>query len=293
MTLKQLTVFLTLAKEGSFTKAAARLNCAQSGVTAHIRQLENELGVPLFNRIGKRTGLTPAGAALLPYAKKMLSLSSEAKNLYRKSPRLTVGLTEAAANYLLGNILKEFTAICPDSEIFFQMTDHRDYCGMLCDGELDLAIVLDVPVKRKPIQVLLKRKETILLAAASTHELSGGHRIQPEELGRYPLLLPAKDCPYRTFLEQKLSADGILPKTALTADSTPVIKEMAICGAGLGLLPEFAIRKELIYHMLEKINYNTDFPVYTQLLMHPDKSVSKELRQFLEVAGRHIAPNTL
>ena len=51
MTLKQLTVFLTLAKEGSFTKAAARLNCAQSGVTAHIRQLENELGVPLFNRI--------------------------------------------------------------------------------------------------------------------------------------------------------------------------------------------------------------------------------------------------
>ncbi len=107
------------------------------------------------------------------------------------------------------------------------------------------------------------------------------------------MLLPAKDCPYRTFLEQKLSADGILPKTALTADSTPVIKEMAICGAGLGLLPEFAIRKELIYHMLEKINYNTDFPVYTQLLMHPDKSVSKELRQFLEVAGRHIAPNTL
>ena len=165
MTLKQLTVFLTLAKEGSFTKAAARLNCAQSGVTAHIRQLENELGVPLFNRIGKRTGLTPEGAALLPYAKKMLSLSSEAKNLYRKSPRLTVGVTEAAANYLLGNILKEFTAICPDSEIFFQMTDHRDYCGMLCDGELDLAIVLDVPVKRKPIQVLLKRKETILLAA--------------------------------------------------------------------------------------------------------------------------------
>ncbi|MCI9376958.1 MAG: LysR family transcriptional regulator [Eubacterium sp.] len=290
MTLKQLTIFLTLAHEGSFTKTASKLNCAQSGVTTHIKLLETELGVPLFNRIGKHISLTPEGNALLPYAKKILSLSSEAQNLYQKSPRLTIGVTESAANYLLGSILKEFTALCPDTEIFFQMTDHRDYCQMLCDGELDLAIVLDAPIKRKPIQVLQKRKEIILIAAASTHDLTGAHRIQPEDLSVYPLLLPAKDCPYRILFEQRLSADGIRPQTALTADSTPVIKEMALCGAGLGLLPEFAVKKELIYHMMEKINYSTDFPIYTQLLIHPDKSVSKELQQFLDVAGRHLAP---
>ena len=291
MTLKQLSVFLTLAREQSFTKAAAKLNCAQSGVTAHIKLLEAEMGVPLFNRIGKHTSLTPEGNDLLPYARKILSLSAEAENLCRKTPRLTVGIAEAAANYLLGDILKEFTALCPDTEIFFQMTDHRDYCKMLCDGELDLAIVLDSPVRQKPVQVLKKRKETVLLATASTHALAGRHRIQPEELSTHPLLLPAKDCPYRLLFEQKLSADGIRPKTALTADSTPVIKEMALCGAGLALLPEFAVKKELIYHMLVKINYPTDFPVYTQLLMHPDKSVSKELSQFLDVAGRHLAPD--
>ena len=90
------------------------------------------------------------------------------------------------------------------------MTDHRDYCQMLCDGELDLAIVLDAPIKRKPIQVLQKRKEIILIAAASTHDLTGAHRIQPEDLSVYPLLLPAKDCPYRILFEQRLSADGRL-----------------------------------------------------------------------------------
>ena len=110
----------------------------------------------------------------------------------------------------------------------------------------------------------------------------------PHQAARDPVQ-PGKYSSQSIFIHGNKSEN----KTALTADSTPVIKEMAICGAGLGLLPEFAIRKELIYHMLEKINYNTDFPVYTQLLMHPDKSVSKELRQFLEVAGRHIAPNTL
>ena len=288
MTLKHLNTFLTLTKEQSFTKAAVRLNCAQSGVTTHIKQLESELGIHLFERIGKHISLTPEGEALIPYAQKMLSLSGEIETLYQKPKRLTVGVTEAVANYLLGNIVKEYTALCPDTEIFFRMTDHRDYCQMLCDGELDLAIVLDTPVRRAPIRVLHKHRESILLAASSTHELSGGRRIQPEELGTFPLLLPAPDCPYRILFEQKLAAEGLRPKTALSTDSIPIIKEMVLCGTGLGLLPEFAVKKELIYHMLEKISFRTDFAVYTQLLIHPDKWISPQLEQFLEVAGRHL-----
>lgn len=288
MTLKHLNTFLTLTQEQSFTRAAARLNCAQSGVTTHIKQLESELGVHLFERIGKRVRLTPEGEALIPYAQKMLSLSGEIASLYQKPGRLTIGATESVASYLLGNIVKEFTILCPDTEIFFQMTDHRDYCQMLCNGELDLAIVLDTPVKRSPIRVLHKHRESILLAVSSTHELSGGRRVQPEELEAFPLLLPSPDCPYRILFEQKLAAGGIRPKTALSTDSIPIIKEMVLCGTGPGLLPEFAVKKELIYHMLEKISFRTDFAVYTQLLIHPDKWISPQLKQFLEVAGRHL-----
>lgn len=289
MTLKQLHIFLTLATENSFTKTAARLGCAQSGVTTHIKLLETELGVPLFNRIGKHISLTPEGEALLPYARKMLSLSSEIENLYQKPGRLTIGVSEPVANYLLGNMLKEYTVLCPDTEIYFRMADHTDYCQMLTDGELDLAIVLDAPVKRRPIRILQSRRETILLAAASTHPLCSRHRVWPEELNASALLLPAKDCPYRILFEQKLAADGIRPKTALTADSIPIIKELALCGAGLGLLPEFSVKKELIYHMLERVTYRMDFPIYTQLLIHPDKAVSPELGCLLDVACRHLA----
>ena len=106
MTLKHLNTFLTLTQEQSFTKAAARLHCAQSGVTTHIRQLESELGVRLFERIGKHISLTPEGESLIPYAKKMLSLSDEMKTLYQKPGRLTIGVTESVASYLLGNIVK-------------------------------------------------------------------------------------------------------------------------------------------------------------------------------------------
>lgn len=288
MNLKHLSTFLTLSQEKNFTKTAAILNCAQSGVTAHIKLLEESLGVRLFERIGKQISLTPEGEALLPYAKRILSLSAEIETLYQKNSRITLGVTGSVADYLLGNILKEFLAICPDTEIFFRITDQLDYCRMLCDGEIDLAIVLDAPVKRKPIRVVRQRKESIILAAASTHELTGRHQITAEHSAGCPLLLPASDCPYRILFEQNMAAEGVLPQIALETDCVPRIKELSLCGLGLGLLPEFAVKQELIYHMAEKIHFPTDFPVYTQILIHPDKWISPALETFLEIAGRNL-----
>ena len=72
------------------------------------------------------------------------------------------------------------------------------------------------------------------------------------------------------------------------SSSSALIKESSLCGVGLGLLPEFAVQKELIYHMLEKVNYKIDYPVYTQVLIHPDKWRSPSLSRFLEIAERHL-----
>lgn len=288
MNLKRLQTFCTLSKEKSFTKTAAVLGVAQSNVTAQIKLLEEELGVLLFERIGKRISLTPAGERLLPYAKKMISLSAEIENLYKDSGRLTIGVTESVAGCLFGDILKEFLALYPDTEIFLIMLDGKNACEMLRNGEIDLAIVLDMPVRQKAIQILHSKKEPILLTAASTHELSGKTHISPSDLETYGILLPLPDCPYRILFEQRLLSEGIHIRPVLETDSVSVIKESSLCGAGLGLLPAFAVKKELVYHMLEKINYNTDFPVYTQLLLHKDKWISPDLKHFLEIAKRHL-----
>ena len=288
MNLKYLQTFLTLSEERSFTKTAARLGCAQSGVTAHIRLLETELGTQLFERIGKTVSLTSNGERLLPYARKMLSLSEEIHTLYQDSGRLTIGVSESVANYLLEDILKEFSAVYPHTEIILKIADSSRCLPMLKSGEIDLAIVLDIPVKQGAIQVLQKRKENIILAAASTHELSGSHTISPECFHTYGILLPPPDCPYRRLFEQKLLSEGIRIRAALETDSVSVIKAISLCGAGLGLLPEFAVKKELIYHMLEKINYKTDYPIYTQILIHQDKWLSPDLKNFIETAKRHL-----
>lgn len=288
MNLKHLQTFLTLTEEKSFTKAAKALDCAQSGVTAQIKLLEEDLGVQLFERIGKTVTTTSEGERLIPYAKKMLSLSDEIHHLYQNSSRLTIGITESLSTYLFGDILKEYTAHEPDTEIFLKILGDKDYCQMLQDGEIDLAIVLDPPVKSRSIQVLQKRKENILLIASTTHELSGKHHVTAEDFKTYATLLPPPECSYRKLFEQRLHAEGVRPKVALETDSVSVIKESSLCGIGLGLLPEFAVKKELIYHMFEKINYKTDYEIYTQILMHQDKWISPELSHFLEVAKRHL-----
>ena len=291
MNLKHLTTFLTLCKEKNFTRTAAMLGLAQSGVTTHIKLLEEELGARLFDRIGKTVSLTPEGQMLIPHARKMLALSEEISRLYQRSGRLTIGVTESVANYLFGDILKEYSVLYPDTEIFLKTLGNKDYCQMLSCGEIDLAVVLDVPIRHTSIRVLQKRKETIILAASSTHELAAKSHITIRELASCPFLLPPPDCPYRISFEQKLHAEGILPKIALETDSVSMIKKSSLCGIGLGLLPEFAIRKELIYHMAEKINHISELngvSVYTQLLMHQDKWISPDLEQFLAVAARHF-----
>ncbi len=288
MNFKHLETFLTLYEEKSFTRTAAVLGCAQSGVTAQIKLLEKELDVQLFERMGKNVTLTSEGERLLPYARKMLSLSAEISTMYQTFSRLTIGVTESIATYLFGNILKEYTVHCPNTEIFLNILGTKDYCQMLNDGEIDAAIVLDTPVKSKTIQVLQKRKENILLFASSTHELSGKNHVTAEDFKTYAALLPSPACAYRKLFEQKLHAEGVRPKIALETDSVAVIKESSLCGIGIGLLPEFAVKKELIYHMFEKINFKTDYPIYTQILIHQDKWHSDYLNCFLEVAMRHL-----
>lgn len=288
MNLKHLQAFCTLSEEKNFTKTAAVLGCAQSNVTTQIKLLESELNVLLFERIGRHISLTPEGERLLPYARKMLSLSDEMKTLYKHSGRLTIGVTESVAGYLFGNILKEFLALYPDTEIFLNILNGKDPCEMLCNGEIDLAIVLSLPVRQQGILICHSKKEPVLLTASSTHELSGKNHISPSDFKKHGILLPLPDCPYRILFEQQLLSEGIRMKPVLETNSVSVIKESSLCGAGLGLLPEFAVKKELIYHMLEKINYKTDFPIYTQILLHKDKWISPDLKHFLEIAKRHL-----
>ncbi len=289
MDIRHLETFLMAAEYKNFTKAAKALGCAQSNVTAQMKQLESQLGVNLFERIGKGVFLTAEGEKLLPYAKKITSLSQEVSGLYKGSGQIKIGVTESVATYLLGDILREFTSLNPSIDIVLNMVDGKDYAGLLSTGEMDIAFVLDSPVKAGYIQIPHRRKENIFLLSSSTHDLAGKSHINPGDFLTYPILLNTKDCPYRKMFEETLSFEGIHPKIALETNSIHVIKESCLWGLGLCLLPEFTVKKELVYHILERLNFKTNYPMYTQILLHQDKWISPALQRLVNIGIKHLS----
>ena len=288
MEIKHLKVFLSVCETGGFSKAAKILGMAQPNVTTTIKQLETELDVPLFNRIGKQISLTSQGELLLPYAKKICDCTNEIPNLFAGTGKLVIGISESIATYLFGNILREYLALHSEQEVYLQMIDGKNYMEMLRDGSLDAAFVFDTALHNKDLFLHFKKKENVFLLSSTTHELAGKHTITAKDFQTYPFLLNSHNCPYRRMFDEELKAMGVTPKIALETDSMQMLKESSLCGMGLVLLPEFAVKKELVYHLMEKINYRTNYPVYIQLLTHRQKTISPNLEAFLEIAIRHL-----
>jgi DNA-binding transcriptional LysR family regulator len=148
MEIKQLITFSHAAENLNFTQTAKLLNFAQSSVTAQIKALEDEIGKPLFERLGKRLILTDAGHMFKQYAEKMIRLSEEAilaaNGEEEPTGTLTIGSQESQCTYRLPPILKEFKAAFPKVKLIFKPA-HSDEMArkQLMEGALDIAFIMD------------------------------------------------------------------------------------------------------------------------------------------------------
>src|SRR5699024_3312240 len=157
MEIKQLITFKIAAENLNFTQTAKMLSFAQSSVTAQIKSLEEEIGKPLFERLGKRLILTEAGHQFKSYAEKMNQLSEEAiqaANGEEISGVLTIGAQESQLTYRLPGILREFKEAFPSVKLVFQPAHSDDMVRKkLMDGLLDIAFIMDKKVSRGSLEV--------------------------------------------------------------------------------------------------------------------------------------------
>ena len=157
MDLSDLRIFRAVVEEGGVTKAAARLHRVQSNVTTRVRQLEEDLGVPLFLREGKRLHLAPAGQVLLDYANRLLALSDEAREAVQDSrPRgvFRLGSMESTAAVRLPEPLAEYHRRFPDVRLELSTGNPEQLSARLLRGDLDAAFVVepiaDAPFEKAP-----------------------------------------------------------------------------------------------------------------------------------------------
>lgn len=176
MELRLLATFKTVAERLHFTRAAEELHLAQSSVSAQIRQLEDELGVQLFDRIGRRILLTDAGERLLSYARRMVAMTDEIQQELSTSQiqtgRLTIRTPETVATEYMPAVVDAFHTLHPQAELAFINCDDTRLREELNSGRIDLAFLLTDSVSMQNVQVEMLQTVPLVLVAAPHHPLA-------------------------------------------------------------------------------------------------------------------------
>jgi len=287
MELRQLQTFREVTRTLSFTRTATTLNYAQSSVSAQIQALEEELGVALFDRLGRRIVLTVAGQRLLHYADKILVLVEEAQVAVpgESEPMgvLTIGAPETLCTYRLPAVVEAYRQRYPKVDIIFRPdSNSADWDGMLGEGLVDAVITLCEPYQTRTVTVEQLGCEPIIVAAHAGHRLVTMASIPPEEFRRETLIHTEAGCRYRVAFEQMLRAATVTPANVLEFHSVEAIKQCALTGMGIAVLPQVVIQHELAAGRLVALNVEgMTFNMLTQLVWHKDKWISPALAAFL------------
>jgi DNA-binding transcriptional LysR family regulator len=295
MELRQLTMFKMLATTLSFTRTAAALGYVQSNVSAQIQTLEEELGTPLVDRLGKQIALTDAGQRFLPYVEQVLTLVEEARMAVsgKDEPMgtLTISAPETLCTYRLPHLLSSFQQCYPQVRLLFRPCPVAELRQQVSGGVVDVAFVLEEPLQAKSLVVEPLMREPVVVIAASDHPLTQRKEVGPADLDGERLLLTEVGCGYRNLFLQRLAADGIYPTTVLEFTSVEAIKQCVMARMGITVLPRMAVERELASGQLAALPWiDAEFHVMAQMLWHREKWLSPALRVFLTMAREVLGP---
>jgi DNA-binding transcriptional LysR family regulator len=285
--LRELRAFRAVAAEKNFTRAANLLHYAQSSVTAQIHGLEEELGVPLFDRLGRRVELTLAGRQLLTYADRLLDLADEAKRAVQNDGHpagtLTVGAPETLLAYRLPELLKQFQSRYP--AIHLSLTASESCAlgpgGVILAPNVDIAFTLDVPLRTGNLVSECLLPEPVVLAVSPQHPLAGKKKVKAEAISQEQVLVTDRACSYRALFERAMMAEGVPMGASLEFLSVEAIKQCALATMGIAVLPEVVIAHELKRGGLVAVDWpRKPLVVYTQMFRHQDKWMSPVMSAF-------------
>jgi DNA-binding transcriptional LysR family regulator len=288
MEIRNLITFISAAETTNFTRVAKILGYSQSAVTIQIRQLEKELGVKLFDRIGKRVTLTGDGEKFIPYAKKLLNDLEEAKNALKEntlqSGKIKLGIVESLLSAEFPVILTKFHREYPNISISIT-TGTIDYLiDLLQHNEIDMMYALDSQLYRENWIKAVNQPEKVVFIASANHPLVGKINVLFEEINKYDLILTEKDVSYRYVLEQKLLADGKSISPFLEVGNIEFIKRILLNEVGICYMPLYTVEKELREKLLYQIPCEKyEINIYKQLIFRKDKWINRSLNRLIEI----------
>ena len=297
MEVRQLQIFRILAEELNFTRTAERVHTVQSNVTAQIKALEEELGAPLFDRLGRRVSLTDAGRSFQPFAEQALEAMEQGQRAIRHggepSGPLRISAPESILTYRLPQVLRIFRRRFPNVELVFVPDTKEGFAADLANGKVDLGFrgsdALSYPFGR----VLKLRTERIFLVAHSSHPLASRNLVKPLDLTGQTLLLTEAGCSYRVKFERILALQNVRPGNITEFSSVEAMKECVRLGMGLAVLPAVVVAREIRQSQFKPLHWaGPSLDIESHLVWHKDKWVSPAMAAFLELVQAQADEST-
>jgi DNA-binding transcriptional LysR family regulator len=252
----RLKVFRVVARHMNFTRAAEELLLTQPAVTQQIKALEDEYGVPLFDRSGGRIALTAAGAALLPYAEQLKALADEAFEAVGSSAGshaggLALGASQTIGQYLLPTFVAGFLREYPRVGVTAVSGNTDEMLEAVAGHRIQLALI-EGPGLRKDLHIEPFMEDQMVLVVPAGHEWCG-QEIDAQELRQAPLLMREFGSGSRRVVENALAKIGVKKKdvrTVMELDSTEGLLSAVEAGLGATFVSRWAVRNQLALHTL-------------------------------------------
>ena len=287
MDLKNLTTFIHVAELGSFTKAGVALGCSQSTISFQIRQLEEELSFPLFERINRTVVLTDKGREVLAYAHQIRQLTDELKQNIQsdrpRSVRIRVAMSDSLCNSLLEDNFQQFLQAHPGINLKIVAAGTEEMFRLLDHNEVDAILTLESHIYNTEYVIVREEEVAHHFVAAASSPLAKLRQIPPEELVHQHFILTEKGRSYRRLLDEQLAQRSLEIIPVLEIGNPHLICELVQQGVGVSFLPDFVTEKavkegKLVYLEVPGIQVS----IWKQLLHHRDKWISPQISSVLQ-----------
>lgn len=286
--LHQLRIFYTVARLGSFSRAAEELRISQPSVSIQVADLERSLRVDLFEQLGKRIYLTDAGRVLEDYARRILNLVEEANSALAEVAgefrgRLTIGASTTPGTYVLPRVIGAFQEKYPNVTVTLDIANTRRIQERILRNELDLGIV-GWEVSSHNLEVLPLLEDELVLVVSPGHQLAQAETVQAKVLRDQRVIMRERGSGTREAAEAALREAGVVLSPAMELGSNEAIKEAVAAGLGVTILstlavaPEVAARRLVVVPM-DDLSIRRSFRV----VYHRDKRMGKALRTFIDM----------
>lgn len=283
MDLQGLQIFIQVAELKSFTRAGEKLGYSQPTVSFQIKQLERELGVKLFDRVGHTVRLTEEGRSVLAYAQDICRMSQEmtlgAERRREPTGIIRMAMPDSLCSPLIGREFAAFRRAYPRVALQVMTAGTGELFRLLDHNEVDLVCTLDNPIYDRNYAIVNEEKVGAHFVASAEEPLARRERISLAELVEQPFLLTEKGMSYRRLMDERLAREALEIKPVLEMGDADLICRLVEEGAGLSFLPDYVTRAGVEAGRLVRLPVeNFDVDLRKQLFYRREKWVSLEMK---------------